>query len=74
MIGKFMGDERLSFRVDAWTKKIIKAAADISNMTISEFVINAADEKATQLINEKISLNECVRIQNEFGDYMKGNK
>jgi len=63
--------ERLSFRIDKQSKKIIKTAADILGMTITEFIINSADEAATKLINERLNILDTCKIQDEFIDAIK---
>ena len=45
--------ERVQFRVDAQSKKMLERAAALSNMTVSGFVVSSALSEATRVIAER---------------------
>ena len=46
-------DERLDFRVTSESKALFARAADITGMSMSAFILEAARERATRLIEEQ---------------------
>jgi uncharacterized protein (DUF1778 family) len=52
--------ERVQFRVDRPTKRLIERAAALSNMTVSGFVVASALSEASRLVaeRERLTLSE----------------
>ncbi len=55
---------RLEFRLDKNVKEIIKKAADLINMPVSKFVINASYSHALEFLKNHKTLADFVK-QNE---------
>ncbi|MGF1641461.1 MAG: DUF1778 domain-containing protein [Rhodospirillales bacterium] len=53
-------NERVQFRVDRSTKRLIERAAALSNMTVSGFVVASALSEASRLVaeRERLTLSE----------------
>ena len=45
--------ERVQFRVDAQSKRMLERAAALSNMTVSGFVVSSALSEAARVIGER---------------------
>jgi len=56
-------EQRISLRVSPEVKREIEAAAGLSNMTLSDFVLNVSQQKAKQVIHdaETITLDNASR-------------
>ena len=62
--------ERLTTRVPASHKAIIEQAARITGATVNQFVLNAAVERAKELISEEESLQLDYQVAQELFELM----
>jgi uncharacterized protein (DUF1778 family) len=61
-------DERIDFRVNRESKSLFARAAEISGVSLTSFVIEAARERAMRLINE----HDRLVLNNEARDVFMG--
>ena len=48
-----VGQETINMRTDSERKRRLQTAADLSHMSLSAFVLSAADERAQQVIDQQ---------------------
>ncbi|MGI9197544.1 MAG: DUF1778 domain-containing protein [Candidatus Nanopelagicales bacterium] len=48
-----MGQETINMRTDSERKRRLQTAADLSHMSLSAFVLSAADERAQQVLDQQ---------------------
>jgi uncharacterized protein (DUF1778 family) len=63
-----VGQETINMRTDSERKRRLQTAADLSHMSLSAFVLAAADERAQQVIDQQSATALPAHFYDDFFD------
>lgn len=63
-----VGQETINMRTDSERKRRLQTAADLSHMSLSAFVLSAADERAQQVIDQQSATALPAHFYDDFFD------
>ena len=63
-----VGQETINMRTDSERKRRLQTAADLSHMSLSAFVLSAADERAQHVIDQQSATALPAHFHDEFFD------
>lgn len=65
---KTMGQDTINMRTDSERKRRLQMAADLSHMSLSAFVLSAADDRAQQVIDQQRATSLPADFYDDFFD------
>lgn len=63
-----VGQQTINMRTDSERKRRLQTAADLSHMSLSAFVLSAADERAQQVIDQQSATALPAHFYDDFFD------
>ena len=63
-----VGQETINMRTDSERKRRLQTAADLSHMSLSAFVLSAADERAQHVIDQQSATSLPAHFYDDFFD------